>query len=126
MRKLLILVPVVILSCSLTGCKELDKLSELERMVEMMGESQLKESADSLTEDTMTAMHSNNDSTIYDVVNFNADSLNHYTMQTVIKKVVLERHDYWTIVGVGENKGGVGIVHSMSCWCIKNNNKYND
>ena len=119
MRKLLIHISAAILAFSFAGCKELDKLSELEEWAEKMSVADASNPADSLDADSVIAQYIKNDSIIYDEINFNNDSLNHYVMQTAIKKVILEGHDYWTIVGVGENKGGVGITHSKSCRCKK-------
>ena len=129
MKKILIPITAAILTFSLTGCKELDKLSELEELAEKMGIPDISDQTDSLTAN-VAGTYSDIDSTVYDVVSFNADSLNHYAIQTAIKKVVLEGHEYWTFVGVGERMGGVGITHSKSCKCKnekknrKNNSRY--
>ena len=84
-----------------SGCKELDKLAELDEIESLLERMNAAHGGDSL------------DMTLYDSITF--DSV--HKMMTVIKKVRLEGHDYWTIVGVGERMGGTGITHSESCWC---------
>ena len=93
MKKILIPITAAILTFSLTGCKELDKLSELEELAEKMGIPDISDQTDSLTAN-VAGTYSDIDSTVYDVVSFNADSLNHYAIQTAIKKGVLEGHEY--------------------------------
>ena len=98
-----------------SGCKELDRMAELDEIERLLARMNAAPGGDSLRVDSALAMTDMADMTLYDSISF--DSVHKNTMTTVIKKVRLEGHDYWTIVGVGERMGGTGITHSESCWC---------
>lgn len=115
MKSLISIVIAFLLLTMVSGCKELDKLAELDEIERMLEKMQSLSIKDSLRIDSALSYTDLTDSVIYVTVAF--DSLQKNSMQTIIKKVKLEGHDYWTIVGVGENMGGTGITHSESCWC---------
>ena len=96
-----------------SGCKELDRLAELDEIERLLEKMNTSSDGDSLRVDSALAMTDVKDMTMYDSITF--DTV--HKMMTVIRKVRLEGHDYWTIVGVGERMGGTGITHSESCWC---------
>lgn len=118
MRKILITITAAVLTFALYGCKDLDKLAEIEELASMMETMGMEQQNDSLDADSVSTFNGQ-DSVVYDAVSFKTDSMSQSIVQTAIKKVKLEGHDYWTIVGVGEKGGGTGITHSESCWCRK-------
>lgn len=107
-------VGMMILSLSLSACKDLDKLMDMSDLDEMKRRMLQELAADSLKheigDEKITVC---NDTTFY--VNTPNDSAKQEGMTVVIKKVRLENHDYWLTVGVGVDKGGLAIVHSESC-----------
>lgn len=122
MRKILITLTAAVLTFALSGCNYLDKLAEIEELTSMMERMGIEQQKDSLDADSVSTLNIQ-DSVIYDAVSIKTDSMRQNIVQTAIKKVRLEGHDYWTIVGVGEKGGGTGITHSESCWCRKVVNK---
>lgn len=115
MKSLINMMAAFLLLTMVSGCKELDKLAELDEMAGLLENMQLSPFGDSLRIDSALIMSDVVDTPLCDSVT--VDSVPKNTMLTVIKKVKLEGHDYWTIVGVGERMGGTGITHSESCWC---------
>ena len=113
MKSLISIMVAFLLLTMVSGCKELDKLAELDEIESLLERMNAAHGGDSLRVDSALAMTDMADMTLYDSITF--DSV--HKMMTVIKKVRLEGHDYWTIVGVGERMGGTGITHSESCWC---------
>lgn len=119
MKSLLIIITAFLVLTTISGCKELDKLAELEEIERLLAEMQNNLIDDSLRLDSIKTLAETPFSTKYDTICF--DSLQKNTMQTAIKKVRLEGHDYWIIVGMGKQMGGTGITHSESCWCTRFN-----
>lgn len=115
MKSLISMMAGFLLLTMVSGCKELDKLAELDEMAGLLENIQLSPFGDSLRIDSALVLTDVVDTPLYDSVT--VDSVPENTMLTVIKKVRLEGHEYWTIVGVGERMGGAGITHSESCWC---------
>ncbi len=115
MKSLISIIAAFLLLTMVSGCKELDKLAELDEIENLLERINAAHGGDSLRVDSSLAMTEMTDMTLYDSITF--DSVHKNMMMTVIKKVRLEGHDYWTIVGVGERLGGTGITHSESCWC---------
>ena len=113
MKSLISIMVAFLLLTMVSGCKELDKLAELDEIESLLERMNAAHGGDSLRVDSALAMTEMADMTLYDSITF--DSV--HKMMTVIKKVRLEGHVYWTIVGVGERMGGTGITHSESCWC---------
>ena len=117
MKSLISIMAAFLLLTMVSGCKELDKLAELDEIESLLERMNAAHGGDSLRVDSALAMTDVVDMALYDSVTF--DSVQGSTVTTVIKKVRLEGHDYWAIVGVGERMGGVGITHSESCWCSR-------
>lgn len=115
MKPLISIMAAFLLLTMVSGCKELDRLAELDEIESLLERMNAAPGVDSLRIDSALAMTEMADMTLHDSITF--DSVHRNTMHTVIKKVRLEGHDYWTIVGVGERMGGAGITHSESCWC---------
>ena len=113
MRSMISIMAAFLLLTMVSGCKELDRLAELDEIERLLEKMNTASDGDSQRVDSALAMTDVKDMTMYDSITF--DSV--HKMMTVIRKVRLEGHDYWTIVGVGERMGGTGITHSESCWC---------
>ena len=113
MRSMISIMAAFLLLTMVSGCKELDRLAELDEIERLLEKMNTASDGDSLRVDSALAMTDVKDMTMYDSITF--DTV--HKMMTVIRKVRLEGHDYWTIVGVGERMGGTGITHSESCWC---------
>ena len=106
-----------LLLAMVSGCKDLDRLTELDEIGRLLEKMDAAPDGGILRVDSALAMTDVVDIALYDSVTF--DSVQGSTVTTVIKKVRLEGHDYWAIVGVGERMGGAGITHSESCWCSR-------
>ena len=113
MRSMISIMAAFLLLTLVSGCKELDRLAELDEIERLLEKMNTSSDGDSLRVDSALAMTDVKDMTMYDSITF--DTV--HKMMTIIRKVRLEGHDYWTIVGVGERMGGTGITHSESCWC---------
>lgn len=117
MMKNIFTLAIAFIGCILIpSCKDYEKyvnMSDIEELERMIAQAQQEKDslwvadADSIPEVV------NTDSIL--VIEWDEGELKQNQMKVVFKKVVLEGHDYWTAVGVGENRGGVALTHSQNC-----------
>ena len=100
---------------TMTGCKELNQLAELEELERLMAQMQDDSLYNPPPINSMQELATQNDSIKTDIMTYAPLPPN--TLQTTFKKVRLDGHEYWTIATMGHGMGGAGITHSESCWC---------
>ena len=98
-----------------TGCNALNELEDLKEIEQMLSQMQYDSLYAPPLINSIKELAPATDSIKTGIVTI--DSLPHNSMQTTIRKVKLDGHDYWTITAMGYNMGGAGITHSESCWC---------
>lgn len=115
MKALIGMMAAVLLLAMAPGCKDPDRLAELDEMERLLERMGAAPGDDSLCLDNAPGMAGAADMASYDSVT--SDSVHGNAVKTLFRKARLEGHDYWVVVGVGERTGGTGITHSESCRC---------
>ena len=107
MKSLLSLSVILVLTSTLYGCHDLDKVTKTEDIEKLMGK---------LRNGTVD-FNALDDGIAIQKDSITIDSISQKPIQMMVKKIVLEGHDYWTMTISGKDGGGAGITHSESCWC---------